>query len=79
MTAPDHRGNVEFLLHRGHRPYMALSNRPDQTRSTVALPPIAEGHGTDREPGEVTSKTETGCGETRVHPAASTYDVYVQR
>jgi hypothetical protein len=26
MTAPDIRGNVKFLLHRGCRPYMALSN-----------------------------------------------------
>jgi len=25
MTAPDHRGNVKFLLHRGRRPYMAHS------------------------------------------------------
>src|SRR5262245_60654023 len=24
MTAPDIRGNVRFLLHRGRRPYMAL-------------------------------------------------------
>ena len=27
MTAPDIRGNVKFLLHRGRRPYMARSKR----------------------------------------------------
>ena len=27
MTAPDIRGNVRFLLHRGRRPYMALKRR----------------------------------------------------
>src|SRR5262245_22704354 len=27
MTAPDIRGNVRFLLHRGRRPYMALNRR----------------------------------------------------
>src|SRR5262245_38142171 len=27
MTAPDHRGNVEFLLQRGRRPYMACSQK----------------------------------------------------
>ena len=26
MTAPDIRGNVRFLLHRGRRPYMALKS-----------------------------------------------------
>ena len=28
MTAPDIRGNVKFLLHRGRRPYMALRTMP---------------------------------------------------
>ena len=27
MTAPDHRGNVKFLLHRGRRPYIGRSAR----------------------------------------------------
>jgi hypothetical protein len=35
MTAPDHRGNVEFLLHRGRRPYMALSGNRSATSGQV--------------------------------------------
>ena len=35
MTAPDIRGNVRFLLHRGRRPYMA--------RSSIVLPDSGQG------------------------------------
>jgi hypothetical protein len=35
MTAPDLRGNVEFLLQRGRRPYMALFHRSPRCNDSV--------------------------------------------
>jgi hypothetical protein len=35
MTAPDIRGNVRFLLHRGRRPYMALKSHPSVNLKTA--------------------------------------------